>query len=220
MLQLNELRFAYPGDLKSYRFGAEIAAGRILAVTGPSGCGKSTLLNLVAGFERPRSGTIELEGKDIAQLPPDQRPVSILFQADNLFEHLTAGANLGLALRHRSKTTHSQRIEQALADVDLAGFSAHKADTLSGGQKQRIALARTLLLDRPVLLLDEPFAALDLSNADKLRELVARLVREQNWHTILVSHDPRDLAIADQHLTMRDGRLLPGPKPGQPDYPI
>lgn len=209
MLELDNVAFAYPKSAHGYLFNVRVTAGEIVAVTGPSGCGKSTLLNLIAGFERPQSGQIRLDGKNITALPPQERDVSILFQADNLFEHLTTAGNLGLALPHLHKNSRIRKIAAALSDVELAGLDRQRADTLSGGQKQRVALARTLLLDRPVLLLDEPFSALDRPTAQKLRALLARLVGEHGWRTLMVSHDTNDLEIAHRHLVIKQGRLHP-----------
>src|SRR5690606_6090346 len=134
----------------------------VTAVSGVSGSGKSTLLDLIAGFLQPRSGRLTLHGRDLLPLPPEQRPVSILFQSESLFEHLSVARNLALGLPSSTpRAEREARTARALAEVGLAGIERQRAETLSGGQKQRVALARTLLRDRPILLLDEPFSALD-----------------------------------------------------------
>lgn len=207
MLELEQVTFAYPGQSQSYVFSLSARAGEVISVAGVSGSGKSTLLDLIAGFQKPSAGTITLDGRELQNLVPDNRPVAILFQDNNLFGHLSAGANLALALGGVSKEKKAVLIEAALKSVGLSGFSNHRASELSGGQKQRVALARTLLLNRPILLLDEPFSALDSASAEEMRQLVKTLVRENNWHTIMVTHHDADHAIADKCLSLSKGRL-------------
>lgn len=193
MLTLDDLRFAHPGS--AYRFSMQARPGEITAVSGPSGSGKSTLLDLIAGFLRPSAGRIDLDGRDLVGLPPERRPVSILFQSETLFEHLSAERNIALGLpANTPKSVLADRIARALAEVGLPAIGKQRAATLSGGQKQRVALARTLLRDRPVLLLDEPFSALDDDTRQTTRALVLALTRQHAWHTILVSHHADDVA--------------------------
>ncbi len=208
MLVADNLTFAYPGQ-SEYCFSLEASAGEITAISGASGSGKSTLLDLLAGFIRPSAGRLMLDGADLLPSMPENRPVSLLLQADNLFDHLSAAENAALGLpRHTEKADRSQRVESALAEVGLAGFEAKSASTLSGGQKQRVALARTLLRNRPVLLLDEPFSALDDETRKTTRDLVAMLTRQHGWHTILVSHHADDIAaLASKHYRLAEGRL-------------
>lgn len=208
MLIADNLVFAYPGQAP-YRFALEANPGEITAISGASGSGKSTLLDLIAGFQRPSSGTLILDGADLVPLPPETRPVSLLLQADNLFDHLTAAENTELGLpKGVARPEARARVAQALAEVGLAGFENKPAATLSGGQKQRVALARTLLRDRAVLLLDEPFSALDDETRKATRSLVRDLTRSQNWHTILVSHHADDIAaLADRHYRIAERRL-------------
>lgn len=210
MLVLDQLRFAYRGDPDPFGFSLQSAPGEITAIAGPSGAGKSTLLDLVAGFLQPQSGTVTLDGQDLTPLPPEARPVAILFQAGNLFEHLTAGNNLALALPRKTPDRLAS-IARALAEVGLTGFAARRADALSGGQQQRVALARTLLLDRPILLLDEPFTALDAETAAAMRALVRTTIVTRRWHALLVSHQEADLTIADRRYVMKNRRLFPAP---------
>ncbi len=206
MLALENLRFAHPGQTDPYCFSLTIAPGEVLGIAGVSGAGKSTLLDLIAGFLTPLSGTITLDDTSLADRPPEQRPVSILFQADNLFDHLSVEKNLALARPDgRLATDQAQAL---LGAVGLDGLTRRRAATLSGGQKQRVALARCLMLDRPVLLLDEPFSALDPETAEEMRTLVRRLVSQNHWHTLLVSHVAADLALADRRLDLADGKLM------------
>ncbi len=208
MLELDALRFAHPGQDRHYTFTLSLAPGEILGISGTSGAGKSTLLDLIAGFVSPLSGDLTLDGQSLVDVPPEQRPVAILFQADNLFDHLSVDRNLALA-RPRGRLPQDER-DASLEAVGLAGLGHRRAATLSGGQKQRAALARCLLLDRPVLLLDEPFSALDVTTADAMRELVRKLVSARGWHTLLVSHHESDLALADRRLHLEAEQLQPG----------
>src|SRR5690606_15939835 len=171
---------------------------------GASGSGKSTLLDLVAGFLTPSAGTISIDGAVVNALPPEQRPVSILFQSETLFEHLSAARNVALGLRHADPA----RVSAALAELGLSELANQRAATLSGGQKQRVALARTLLRDKPVLLLDEPFSALDDETRSATRTLVQSLTHKQKWATVLVTHHADDIgAIADRVYLLEAGRL-------------
>lgn len=209
MLRADDLVFAYPGQDAPYRFTLEARPGEITAISGASGSGKSTLLDLLAGFILPMSGSLSLDGVGLLALPPETRPVSLLLQADNLFEHLSAEENAWLGLpRGTSRQAGTARVAQALAEVGLSGFETKPASTLSGGQKQRVALARTLLRDRPVLLLDEPFSALDDETRQTTRDLVGDLTRRHRWHTVLVSHHADDIAaLASAHYRIVEGRL-------------
>ncbi len=209
MLRVDDLTFAYPGQVAPYRFTLAAEAGEITAISGASGSGKSTLLDLLAGFLAPQHGQIRLDQQDLVPLPPEQRPVSLLLQSDSLFEHLSASRNVALGLPAGTGRTEARRqIEAALAEVELPGIGEQQAATLSGGQKQRVALARTLLRARPILLLDEPFSALDDDTRIVIRDLVRTLTRRHGWHTILVSHHADDIAaLASRHYLLADGRL-------------
>ena len=150
MLVLEDVHYAHPGQPHPYVFSMEASAGEITAVRGASGSGKSTLLDLVAGFLKPTGGRILLDGKDLTLLPPEARPVSILFQSESLFEHLSAARNVALGLPPGiGQPDLDRQIADALDEVGLSGIGAQRAETLSGGQKQRVALARTLLRNPP-----------------------------------------------------------------------
>lgn len=203
MLALDAVRFSY-NAAPMYDFTMEALPGEITAIRGASGSGKSTLLDLVAGFLAPASGTISIGGEIVNALPPEQRPVSILFQSETLFEHLSAARNVALGLPHADPA----RVSASLAELGLADLAGQRASTLSGGQKQRVALARTLLRNRPVLLLDEPFSALDDEAREATRTLVQSLTRKQKWATVLVTHHADDIAaIADRVYRLEGGRL-------------
>ena len=198
MLKIEKLVFSHPGQEREYSFDLTVEPGKITALVGPSGAGKSTLLDLIAGFLSPRSGSIKLNEKELVPLAPGKRPVSILFQADNLFDHLSVNANLSLGIAEKTPN-RQKRINNALEQVGLPELGPRRASDLSGGQKQRIGLARTLLRHQPILLLDEPFANLDPDNAQTMRNLVCRMTRESRWHTLIASHRETDIAQwADQ----------------------
>ncbi len=210
MLIIDELNFSYPQLGGQFCYSLRVGPGEIVAITGRSGAGKSTLLDLVAGFIKPLSGTISFNGNELSLLPVEKRPVSILFQADNLFDHLSVTANLslGLVLGLASGRKKNQALEAALKEVGLAGFGPRRARNLSGGQQQRVALARTLLRNQPILLLDEPFANLDTQTAQAMRDLVSALARQHKWHTLIVSHQSEDVSgFADRAFTLDGGKL-------------
>ena len=185
-----------------------VAAGAKLAVIGPSGAGKSSLLNAIAGFLDPAEGRILWQGRDLGPLPPGARPISILFQDQNLFPHLTLAENLGLGLSPRLRLTADQQAQvgQALDRVGLAGLGQRKPGALSGGQQGRAALARALLRARPILLLDEPFAALGPALKAEMLDLVAEIAGQTGATVLMVTHDPADaLRLADSTVLVADG---------------
>jgi thiamine transport system ATP-binding protein len=182
--------------------------GDRVAVIGPSGAGKSTLLLAIAGFLAPARGRLTWQGQDMAPLTPGERPVSILFQDQNLFPHLTLAQNLGLGLSPRLRLTPAEaaRIDAALDRAGLPGMGARKPGTLSGGQQSRAALARTLLRARPVLLLDEPFAALGPALKADMLGLVTEIAAETSALVLMVTHDPADArGFADRTILVSEG---------------
>lgn len=205
-------------------------AGEALALIGSSGAGKSTLLMAIAGFIPLAKGRILWDGRDLAAVAPGQRPVTILFQDQNLFPHLTIAQNIGLGLSPGSRLTADQsvRVEAALDRVGLSGMAARKPADLSGGQQGRAALARALLRARPVLLLDEPFAALGPALRAEMLTLVREVAAETGALTILVSHDPADVRgfairtvlVADgqAHAPVPTAELFANPPPALRDY--
>lgn len=194
-----------------------VAPAERVAIIGPSGGGKSTLLMAIAGFIAPESGRVLWENRDLAQVAAGARPVSILFQDQNLFPHLTLTQNLGLGLSPDLRLTpeHRGKIETALRRVGLQGMGARKPAQLSGGQQGRAALARALLRARPVLLLDEPFAALGPALKVEMLELVAEVAAETGAAVLMVTHDPADARrFADKTVLVADGVAHP-PQPTQ-----
>ncbi|GHD98681.1 thiamine import ATP-binding protein ThiQ [Allgaiera indica] len=213
MLTLENLRLTH-GDW-TLEADLNLAAGARCALIGPSGAGKSTLLGAIAGFMAPTRGRILWQAQDLAQLAPGERPVSILFQDNNLFPHLTAAQNIGLGLRPnlRLSTAEKARVAEALGRVGLADYADRKPAALSGGQQGRVALARALLRARPLLLLDEPFAALGPALRAEMLDLVASICSETGATLLMVSHDPGDARrIADQTIVIGDGRAAPPQK--------
>ncbi len=212
MLEIERLSFTHASREQQYCYTLRVAPGEIVAIIGRSGAGKSTLLDLIAGFLGARSGTLSLNGDDLIPLAVEKRPVSILFQADNLFDHLGVNANLSLGLT--AGGNNEQAIAKALQQVGLDGFGRRRAGDLSGGQQQRVALARTLLRNKPVLLLDEPFASLDHETAASMRSLVRTLTREHQWCTLIVSHLREDAnGFADRSYGLAKGKLTPSSSP-------
>jgi thiamine transport system ATP-binding protein len=192
VLHLDHLSLTQDGFTVSANW--HLPAGSRLALLGPSGAGKSTLLMGLAGFIAPSAGRMLWQGRDLAALTPAQRPVSILFQDQNLFPHLSVSQNLGLAINPRLRLNASDlaRVDSVLDRLGLQGLGARKPASLSGGQLGRAALGRVLLQARPLLLLDEPFAALGPALKADLLGLVADLAAEAGTTVILVTHDPAD----------------------------
>lgn len=190
-----------------FAFDCSLPHGRIVAITGPSGSGKTTFLNLVAGFETADSGRICFAGADVTTMSPADRPVSLVFQDNNLFAHLDLFTNIGLGLNPalRLKPEDRHRISQALERVGLGGFEKRLPATLSGGERQRAAFARGLIRDRPILLLDEPFAALDPGLRAGMVDLLRELHDESRNTVLIVSHDPREVRQLADHAVFIDG---------------
>ncbi len=192
-----------------------VPSGARIAVVGPSGAGKSTLLSVISGFFPPESGRIRWQGRDITEAPPGARPLSILFQDQNLFPHLTVAQNIGLGLRPDLRLTAEdrERVAGALARTGLQGLGDRRPGTLSGGQQGRVALARVLLRARPLMLLDEPFAALGPALKADMLDLVAEIADETGATVLMVSHDPDDaLSFSGQTVLVAAG-VAHAPRP-------
>lgn len=171
-----------------------VPKGARVAVIGPSGAGKSTLLSTIAGFLAPEAGRILWDGAAMDRLAPGERPLSILFQDGNLFPHLSVAQNLGLGLAPNLRLSAPQKaaVTQVLAEVGLADKASRKPGALSGGEQSRVALARALLRARPLLLLDEPFAALGPALKSQMLDLVDRIAGQTGATVLMVTHDPQD----------------------------
>lgn len=195
MITLSEVAFRYAKQGDELRFDLTIAAGEKVAVVGASGAGKSTLLNLIAGFLQPQQGDIFLDGKAHTRTKPYQRPVSMLFQSNNLFNHLTLSQNIGIGIAPDLKLSATQRqaVAQIAEQVGLADYLSRYPDKLSGGQQQRVALARCMLRDKPILLLDEPFSALDKALRMDMLALLDRLCRQKHLTVMMVTHQAEEV---------------------------
>lgn len=192
------------------RVSLRVAPSEFLTLLGPSGSGKTTLLRMIGGFLNPNSGRILIDGEDVVDKPVEQRPTAMLFQQLSLWPHLTVARNIsfGLELRRRHKTEIAARVAELLNVVGLSGFEDRLPSQLSGGQQQRVALARALALEPRILLLDEPFSALDTKLRIELRTFVRKLQREVGTTTILVTHDQEEaLELSDRIVVLRDGRV-------------
>jgi thiamine transport system ATP-binding protein len=198
-----------------WRMTADVAveAETATALMGPSGSGKSTMLAAIAGFVTPVRGRVLWEGRDLTPLAPAERPVTLLFQEHNLFAHLTAARNVGLGLRPDLRLDRAgwDRVEAALAAVGLEGLGGRRPVQLSGGQRQRVALARALLRERPLLLLDEPFAALGPAMRAEMLDLVETIRAEQRATLIFATHQPEDARRIAGQVMLVDGNRAHAP---------
>ena len=208
MLKLIDITWLY--HHLPMRFTLSVSRGEQVAILGPSGAGKSTLLNLIAGFLAPASGTMMIEGEDHTATPPSRRPVSMLFQENNLFSHLSVWQNIGLGLDPGLKLNALQRekMHNIARQMGLDSLLERLPGELSGGQRQRVALARCLVREQPILLLDEPFSALDPALRQEMLTLVAEVCRDKQLTLLLVSHSVEDAArIAPRSIVVADGRI-------------
>jgi thiamine transport system ATP-binding protein len=198
---------------QQFYYDLQIPLGQVVAIMGASGSGKSTLLNLLAGFiqlQQKDTSQILLGGKRIDQLEPAQRPVTSLFQEHNLFAHMSVFNNLALGIRSSLKLTTDEivQVESALDQVGLKGLGSRLPKQLSGGQRQRVALGRALVRRKPLLLLDEPFSALDPALRQEMVALVKRLSEQQKLTVLLVTHEPKDaLELAETVVFIAEGRV-------------
>jgi sulfate/thiosulfate transport system ATP-binding protein len=199
------------GDFAALRdVSVDIPSGALTALLGPSGGGKSTLLRIIAGLETPDSGTIEIEGQDSTRLSPQRRNVGFVFQHYAAFKHMTVHGNVafGLEIRKRPKAEIKARVDELLELVHLEQFAHRYPAQLSGGQRQRMALARALAVEPKVLLLDEPFGALDAQVRKELRAWLRRLHDEVHVTTVFVTHDQEEaMEVADEIVVMAGGEV-------------
>lgn len=190
----------------------QIAGGTRTAVIGPSGAGKSTLFDIIAGFAAPDAGRVLWQGRDLAGVNPGQRPMSLLFQDNNLFPHLSVYQNVALGISPALKLSEADvaRVTKAIGRVGLSGLEARKPGALSGGQQGRVALARVLLSARPMVMLDEPFSALGPALKSEMLVLLDEVLSETGAAMLMVTHEPSDaLAIAQETVLVTDGRAHP-----------
>lgn len=209
MLKLN---FSLKESYLTISTNISLEPDKIYAVVGPSGAGKSTFLNLISGFASISSGSIIWNGQEISNLPPAKRSVSILFQDNNLFPHLSVWRNLALAITHWPKISrdNEEKLKAVLSEVGILGLENRKPSQLSGGQQSRVALARVLLQKNKILLLDEPFSALGPSLKDQMLELIKKIAKNKKLLVLMVTHEPADAKkVASQTLVVKDKKVHP-----------
>ncbi|MEM7730641.1 MAG: ABC transporter ATP-binding protein, partial [Pseudomonadota bacterium] len=188
----------------------DIAEGEVVTLLGPSGCGKTTLLRCIAGFWDADDGTIAIDGRDMAPVPVNRRPVGVVFQSYALFPHMTVAQNVGYALRMGgvARQKAREKVNAALETVSLTGFEGRYPAQLSGGQQQRVAIARVLVMEPRVLLLDEPFNALDAKLRGTMQVELRQLIKTLGLTSIFVTHDQEEaLTMSDRIAVMRAGRI-------------
>ncbi|WP_417262323.1 ATP-binding cassette domain-containing protein [Celeribacter sp.] len=210
MLELRSIRLTQ-GDF-TLSADLSIPNGARVAIIGPSGAGKSTLLSLIGGFEAPDAGTLLWDRKDVTQALPHERPISHLFQDNNLFAHMTAAQNVGLGIKPnlRLSKVEQERVSEALSAVGLAGMEARRPAELSGGQQSRVALARVLVQEKPLILLDEPFSALGPAMRDEMIGLAKEVSEKLGATMLMVTHDIADVdRFADLVIWIEDGHCQP-----------
>jgi ABC-type Fe3+/spermidine/putrescine transport system ATPase subunit len=210
-LELRDISHRYrTGERAVSHLTLTAGPGELVALLGPSGCGKTTVLKIIAGLLRPTAGAVLADGNDMTGVPPERRRVAMVFQKPLLFPHLSVAANVGFGLRMRGmgRRETGRRVEQALRQVRMEGFADRRPEELSGGQQQRVALARALVTEPRLLLLDEPFSALDANLREEMRELTKHLHATGDFTTLLVTHDQGEaVSLAERIALLLDGRL-------------
>jgi thiamine transport system ATP-binding protein len=207
-LDIEKLQFQYEGQ--NFEFSLKLAKGNTLALIGPSGAGKSTLLHMIAGLLPPMSGHLDFDGVNLLSMAPHQRPISMLFQDNNLFSHLSVEQNIGLGIQSSLSlnVAEKQRVQQVAKSVGLESKLKQLPLALSGGQQQRVALARCCAQQKPLWLLDEPFSALDPELREDMLSLVNKLADSQGLTVVMVTHQVSDaLKIADNYVFVDQGRV-------------
>ncbi|MBD1550313.1 ABC transporter ATP-binding protein [Pseudomonas typographi] len=215
-VQLDNVLKRFGDSIALHEVSLKIQEGEFVTLLGPSGCGKTTLLNLMAGFAEPDHGEIFIDGQLVTETPPYQREIGIVFQNYALFPHMSVAKNIGYGLRMRgvAKAETAQRVEQALALVKLQGYGERKPRELSGGQQQRVALARALVIRPKVLLLDEPFSALDKNLRLSMQIELKDIQRKLGVTTVFVTHDQSEaLSMSDRVVVMAAGHVRQIGKP-------
>jgi putative spermidine/putrescine transport system ATP-binding protein len=210
-LQLLDVSYQYGSTVALSGINLSVGGGEFVSVLGPSGCGKTTALRVIAGLLRPTTGRVLLDGRDITSLPPEKRPLSMVFQSLALFPHLSVEENVGfsLAIRHVPKPQVRERVGSMLNLVGLGGYQDRNVNQLSGGQQQRVALARALITQPEILLLDEPLGALDLQIRKEMQTELKSLQQRLGITFLFVTHDQTEaLSMSDRVVLMRNGSVI------------
>jgi iron(III) transport system ATP-binding protein len=210
LLRLSALTRRFGETLAVDGVSLDVAAGEFLTLLGPSGCGKTTTLRMVAGFEPPSGGRVEIAGRDVTALPPQRREVGMVFQSYALFPHLDVWENVAFGVRSRGagRGEVAGKVERALALVELQGYGKRRVQALSGGQQQRVALARALAPEPPLLLLDEPLSNLDAALRERTRDEIRALLKRLGMTAVFVTHDQEEaFALSDRVAVLDRGRL-------------
>lgn len=211
LLNITDLKYQHKNADDMYEYSMSVKPKEIVAILGQSGSGKSTLLELLAGFLHAQSGSIVLDEHDLTEESVESRPISILFQNHNLFEHLSVQKNilLGISKTLKSSQKELEKVKMILREVGLEKYEHTIASSLSGGQQQRVALARALIRREPILLLDEPFTGLDTDTRIEMLDLVKKITHENNLHTIMVTHEIEDCErIANRVYKVENQKLV------------
>jgi len=210
LLNIKNLQYQYKNADDLYTYNLEVNPSEVVAILGQSGSGKSTLLDIVAGFIEPMKGSVILDEQELLGLSVEKRPITILFQNHNLFEHLSVQKNILLGVNKTLKDSieEVEKVQDILKEVGLEAYEHKLASQLSGGQQQRVALARVLMRREPVLLLDEPFSGLDDATRIEMLELVQKITQEHKLHTIMVTHDIDDCNRIANHIYKMQNHIL------------
>lgn len=211
LLNITDLKYQHKNADDMYEYSMSVKPKEIVAILGQSGSGKSTLLDLLAGFLHAQSGSILLDEHDLTEESVESRPISILFQNHNLFEHLSVQKNILLGISKTLKSTQEEleKVKMILKEVGLEKYEHTIVSSLSGGQQQRVALARVLIRREPILLLDEPFTGLDVDTRIEMLDLVKKITLENNLHTIMVTHELEDCErIANRVYNVENQKLV------------
>ena len=209
-IQLKDITKVFDGETVLDRLNLTIHENEFVTLLGPSGCGKTTTLRILGGFTSPDEGQVLLDGKDIARVPANKRPINTVFQRYALFPHMTIAENIafGLKIKKKSKTYIEDKIQYALNLVNLKGYESRMPDSLSGGQQQRIAIARAIVNEPRILLLDEPLGALDLKLRQEMQYELIRLKEELGITFVYVTHDQEEaLTMSDRIVVMNQGYI-------------
>ncbi|MEG0473558.1 MAG: ABC transporter ATP-binding protein [Solibacillus sp.] len=216
MLKLQQIKKSFGMKEVLKDINLTLPKGQIMSLLGPSGCGKTTLLNIILGLEQQTSGKLIWDGEDISHKPMQERGFNIVFQDFALFPHLNAYDNIIYGLRNQKKGIDEKNVQEYIEFLELSPHLKKKVHELSGGQKQRVSIARTLVMQPDILLMDEPLSALDGVIKETIKERIQSISKEFNLTTIIVTHDPEEaLTLSDQVVILNDGHIAQCGSPGE-----